>query len=360
MNGVYIVAEAGVNHNGDPSLAYQLIDSAAESGANAVKFQTFKTESLVTTDAIKAKYQQDTTDRDESQFSMLKKLELSHATHRKLFEYCNKKNIDFLSTAFDLESLDFLVNDLGLNTLKVSSGDITNGVLLLAHARTRCDLIISTGMATLSEVEQALGVIAFGLIHGNNLDTPPSRTAFQLAYISHKGRQLLKKNVTLLHCTTEYPAPLEDIDLNSMATLKNTFGLRTGYSDHTEGMIVSIAASAMGAILIEKHFTLDKNMPGPDHLVSLDPSELKEMVLAIRTVEKITGDGIKGPKPSELKNIPIARKSLVSVSTIQKGDLFTEDNLTVKRPGTGRSPMEYWDLLGTKCQYNYEADEVIR
>ena len=360
MSGVYVIAEAGVNHNGDLRLAFKLIDSAVESGANAIKFQTFKTENLVTKNALKANYQKRTTSKNESQFSMLKNLEITNKDHYKLVEYCNNKGIKFLSTAFDLESLNFLVNDLGLDVLKISSGEITNSIMLLACARTNCDLIISTGMSTLGEIEDALSVISFGLIYGKNMDVKPSHDNFRLAYMSQDGQELLKKKVTLLHCTTEYPAPLNDINLKSMITINNSFGLKVGFSDHSKGILAPIVATSIGAVLIEKHFTLDKTLPGPDHASSLNPIELKKMVESIRVAEKILGNGVKGPKISELNNLETARKSIVAASSIKKGDFFTKDNITSKRPATGISPMKYWDLLGTKCQSDYESDEVIR
>jgi N-acetylneuraminate synthase len=358
-NSVFIIAEAGVNHNGNRDLAFQLVDIALEAGADAVKFQTFKAENLVTKSAVKADYQKKTTNTDESQFSMLKRLELSHDTHQELIKYCNKKGIKFLSTAFDFDSLDFLVNNLSLNTLKIPSGEITNGPLLLAHAQTRCNLIISTGMATLGEIEEALGVIAFGLICGMDLHERPSRNVFQQAYNSSDGQRFLKEKVTLLHCTTEYPAPLIDINLKAMQTMRSAFDLKVGYSDHSEGIAVPVAAIALGATLIEKHFTVDKTFPGPDHQASLEPSELIEMVVAIRSVEQAMGDGLKGPRPSELKNRSIARKSLVARTEIKKGDLFSEKNLTIKRPGIGVSPMDYWRMLSMEAQNDYNADEVV-
>jgi len=268
------------------------------------------------------------------------------------------KKREFLSTAFDAESLGFLTSDLGLKTLKIPSGEITNGPLLLAHAQTGCDLIVSTGMSTLGEVEEALGVIAFGLMYGMGVKTP-SRVGFKEAYYSSQGLNLLQEKVTLLHCTTEYPAPIEDINLNAMLTMRKAFGLKTGYSDHSEGVMVPIAAVAMGATLIEKHFTLDKRLPGPDHRASLEPVELAKMVSAIRTIEKVMGNGVKGPMPSELKNRPIVRKSLVALQAIQAGEVFTHENVAVKRPGTGVSPMDYWDLVGKTALVTIEEDEVI-
>jgi N-acetylneuraminate synthase len=243
--------------------------------------------------------------------------------------------------------------------LKIASGELTNGPLLLAHARTGCDLIVSTGMATLEEVESALTVIAFGFVHGSSSAIPPSHSAFKEVYSSYEAQELLKDKVRLLHCTTEYPAPIEDSNLNAMQTMRAAFNLDVGYSDHSEGIVVPIAAVAMGASVIEKHLTLDNSLPGPDHAASLEPEELKAMVYAVRAVEQSFGDGVKEPKQSELGNRDIARKSLVAAGVIDKGDVFTEENLTVKRPGTGRSPMEYWSLLGEMSQSDYDVDEVI-
>lgn len=359
MSRIFIIAEAGVNHNGNPDLAFKMVDAAVQAGADAIKFQTFKAGNLVVKNAVKADYQQQTTDSNESQFAMLKRLELTHDMHHELIAYCKEKGIEFLSTAFDTESLDFLVNGLDLKTLKIPSGEITNGPLLLAHAQTGCDLIVSTGMATLEEVEEMLGVIAFGLMHGLNAKCP-SHTAFQEAYFSSQGQQLLQEKVTLLHCTTEYPAPPEDINLTAMLTMRNAFGLITGYSDHSKGIVVPIAAATLGASLIEKHFTLDKTLPGPDHKASLEPDELRDMVAAIRLIEQIMGNGVKGPMPSELKNRPIARKSLVASQSIKPGEAFTYENMTVKRPGTGVSPMDYWELLGSASHQSYSKDEMIQ
>jgi N-acetylneuraminate synthase len=359
MNAVYIIAEAGVNHNGNREMAFQLVDAAVEAGADAVKFQTFKAASLVTKCAMKAAYQTQDTDSIESQLPMLEKLELAHETHHKLIAYCKDCGIDFLSTAFDFESLDFLVNHLGLTTLKIPSGEITNGPLLLAYGKAGCKLIISTGMSTLGEIEEALGVLAFGLLHGDHASIQPSKSAFQEAYMSDNCQNMLKEKVTLLHCTTEYPAPLNEINLNAMLTMGSTFGLKIGYSDHSQGISVPIASAVMGATVIEKHFTLDKMLPGPDHKASLEPDELKAMVKGIRIVEQVMGNGIKQPTLSELKNKPIVRKSLVAGDDISRGDRFTKDNLVIKRPGTGKSPMEYWDMLGEKSMFEYQFDEII-
>ncbi|MDP2636874.1 MULTISPECIES: N-acetylneuraminate synthase [unclassified Pseudoalteromonas] len=351
-----IIAEAGVNHNGSDEIAFSLVDAAHKAGADIVKFQTFKAKNLVTEEAQQAEYQITNSGQKESQFSMLKRLELSYESHHKLVKYCNDLGIEFLSTAFDSESLSFLVDDLGITRLKLPSGEITNAPLVLEHARTGCDLIVSTGMATLSEIEQVLSVIAFGYL--NPQGTPNDET-LQAAYFSEQGKQLLKEKVTLLHCTTEYPAPFGDINLNAMDTMKDAFKLAVGYSDHSEGIIVPVAAVAKGAVLIEKHFTVDKSLPGPDHKASLDPQELKAMVDGIRTVEKVMGDGIKGPRPSEVKNKSVARKSLVAANAITAGELFSENNLAVKRPGSGLNPIKYWHYLNKASSKNYKAGDLI-
>lgn len=354
---VKIIAEAGVNHNGSKELAFQLVDAAHAAGVDIVKFQTFKAKNLVTQDAQQAEYQTRNTGVAESQFAMLSRLELDYATHHELVAYCQKLDIEFLSTAFDQESLDFLVKDLGLKTLKIPSGELTNAPFVLQHALTGCDLIVSTGMANLAEVEAALGVIAFGLTQP--FGAAPSEEAFTQAYASEAGQAALKAKVTLLHCTTEYPAPLAEVNLKAMQTLATAFGLTAGYSDHTAGITIPIAATALGASLIEKHFTLDKTLPGPDHQASLEPDELKAMVQAIRDVELALGSGIKSPQPSEIKNKAIARKSLIAAKSIQAGEVFTEDNLATKRPGDGLSPYQYWSLLGKAAQQNYAEGELI-
>lgn len=358
MNNVYIIAEAGVNHNGDRKISFELIDAAVEAGADAVKFQTFKAENLVTKDAIKADYQNRNTSVNESQFNMLKRLELDHKLHYELIDYCKKKGITFLSTAFDHSSLAFLVEQLGLETLKISSGDLTNAPLLLAHAQTDCDLILSTGMSTSDEIQQALGVIAFGLIKANKF-TEPSIRNFEKAFSSDEGQRLLKKKVTILHCTTEYPAPEEELNLNAIKSLRNSFKLKTGYSDHSSGINASIIAVSLGAEIIEKHFTIDKNLEGPDHKASLTPDELISLVDAIRMTEKAMGIDVKAPTSSELKNIPIARKSIIAAKNIKKGDVFTHENLTIKRPGLGISPMKFWEVIGKKSKDNFTQDTFI-
>ncbi len=356
MSSVYIIAEAGVNHNGSLDLARQLINVAADAGTNAIKFQTFKADRLVSRNTPKAEYQKNTTDAGESQFEMLKKLELDESAHKKLIDYCQKKKIEFLSTPFDFKSVDLLVHTLHLTRLKLSSGDITNAPLLLKAAQSSMPVILSTGMSMLGEIEMALGVLAFGYTQVNEI---PSLKAFQEAYRSEAGQQVLREKVMLLHCTTEYPAPFEDVNLRAMDTLRTAFGLPVGYSDHTPGITVAIAAAARGAAIIEKHFTLDRNLPGPDHQASLEPGELKIMARSIRQVEAALGSSLKFPSPSEARNMPLARKSIVAAKEIKKGDLLTEENITVKRPGSGISPMYYWQLTGTAAAKDYKKNEMV-
>ncbi|PPD22250.1 MAG: N-acetylneuraminate synthase [Methylomonas sp.] len=355
MPPTFIIAEAGVNHNGSLALALELVDVAVAAGADAVKFQTFKSEKLVTATASKAEYQQQSTGASESQLAMLRKLELKPEFHFQLRDHCRKNGITFLSTAFDFDSLAFLVNDVGVDRLKIPSGEITNGPFLLAHAQTGKDIMLSTGMATLGEIEMALGVLAFGYLAGES----PSLAAFQAAYACDEGQRLLREKVTLLHCTTEYPTPPGHVNLRAMATLSSAFGLAAGYSDHTEGLVVPIAAAARGAQVIEKHFTLDRALKGPDHRVSLEPDELKQMVSAIRAVELALGSSRKLPQPVELNNRDVARKSLVAASAIAAGERFSANNLTCKRPGTGLNPMLYWQMLGQASGQCYQADDLI-
>jgi N,N'-diacetyllegionaminate synthase len=309
-----------------------MIDAAVEAGADAVKFQTFKAEKVVSKHAQKAEYQKKTTTADESQLEMIKKLELDAAAHRTIIDYCKKKKIRFLSTPIDLESID-LLNELGLDIFKIPSGEITNLPYLRKIGSLKKEIILSTGMADLGEIEDALDVLM------------------------EAGTEI--ENITVLHCNTGYPTLMDDVNLRAMLTIAEAFGVRVGYSDHTLGIEVAIAAVAMGATIIEKHFTLDKNMEGPDHKASLEPDELKAMVRAIRNVEKALGNGIKKPSPSELKNKPIARKSIVAARNIQKGETFTEENLTVKRPGMGISPMRWDEVIGRKAKRDYKVDEVI-
>ncbi|HIJ94496.1 MAG TPA: N-acetylneuraminate synthase [Desulfuromonadales bacterium] len=351
----YIIAEAGVNHNGSLAIAKKLVEVAAEAGADAVKFQTFKADKLVSRKAPKAVYQTRTTDISESQHEMIRKLELDEHAHETLIEHCKVCGIEFLSTPFDLESLNLLSGRFDLPRIKIPSGDITNAPLLLEIAQTGKPVILSTGMSTLGDIEDALGVLASAYLGSRE----PSIAAFSEAYSSAEGQAILQDKVTLLHCTTEYPAPLVDVNLKVMDTLMSSFGLPVGYSDHTAGITVPIAAVARGAVVIEKHFTIDRTLPGPDHKASLEPAELKQMVSAIRDVEQVLGSGRKHPAPSELKNMSIARKSLVAAAAISAGEPFTVDNLAVKRPGNGMSPMRYWELLNRKSGRDFSADEAV-
>lgn len=352
----YIIAEIGVNHNGSVALAKQMIDVAAESGVDAVKFQTFKAANLVTINAPKAIYQKKMTDEQESQYAMLEKLELTAREYAELAYYCKARKVDFLSTPFDEESLNLLVGNFELPVIKISSGDITNAPFLLKIAQSEKPVILSTGMSSLGDVENALQVLAFGYVNQKDF---PCKARFEEAYMSKCGQVALQKNVILLHCTTEYPTPLEEVNLKAMDTLKAAFNLPVGYSDHTEGIAVALAAVARGAVLIEKHFTLDRNLPGPDHQASLEPTQLKQMVSSIREIELVLGDGVKRPSCSELKNRLIARKSLTVMKQIDCGESFSAGNLGVKRPGTGVSPLLYWDFIGRNAERKYEADEQL-
>lgn len=352
-----IIAEAGVNHNGQEELAFALVDAAHKAGADIVKFQTFKAKNLATSEAKLAEYQVANTKKHESQLSMLSRLELSYDAHHKLVEYCSSKNIEFMSTAFDLESLQFLVDDLGLKRLKIASGELTNAPLLLEHARSGCDLVVSTGMASLSEIELALGVIAFGYT-ASKVD-PPSIQAFQEAYASFDGQLALKEKVVILHCTTEYPAPIDEINLRAMDTLGGAFSLPVGYSDHSQGISVPIAAAARGAVIVEKHFTLSRKMKGPDHKASLEPQELEEMITSIRNVSCALGNSLKAPTKSENKNKNIARKSIVASRDIEIGEILTDSNLSIMRPGEGMSPYLYWELMGRSTKRAYRKGELI-
>ena len=328
-----IIAEAGVNHNGSIDTAKKMIDLAAEAGVDFVKFQTFNTEALVTRTAEKAEYQKGSTSEEGSQFNMLKKLELDRTAHEELIQYCELKGISFLSTAFDHDSIDLLA-ELNIPFYKIPSGEITNLPYLRHVGRMGKPVVMSTGMATLKEVRVALDIL--------------------LEAGSEKGQ------ITILHCNTEYPTFMEDVNLKAMLTIRDELGVKVGYSDHTLGIEIPVAAVAMGATVIEKHFTLDRTLPGPDHAASLEPHELKAMVIAIRNTEIALGEGVKKPSPSEIKNIPIARKSIVAAKKIKKGETLTEDNLAVKRPGTGVSPMEWGACIGKSATKEYQMDDLIQ
>lgn len=327
---VVIIAEAGVNHNGSLELAKRLAEQARNAGADYVKFQTFKAEKLVTLDARKADYQIENTGHADSQFDMLKKLELTYDDFRELKQYCDKIGISFLSTPFDSDSMDFL-GELGIDFFKIPSGEVTNLPYLERIAAAGLPVVLSTGMCTVEEIEAAVNIL--------------------------KNKSC--KDISILHCTTEYPAPVEECNLNVIETLKRRFNVRVGYSDHTEGILVPVVAVARGARIIEKHFTLDRNMEGPDHRASIEPQELKEMVEKIRLVEKILGSDEKKPTESEIRNIGVARKSIVAKCDIHEGDMFSVENIDVKRPGTGISPMQWYDVLGRRAKRNFKRDEMI-
>ncbi len=357
MKRVFVIAEAGVNHNGSLDLALKLIDAARQAGADAVKFQTFKSEAVISLAAPKAEYQKSSTGEAESQLDMVRKLELSATDHLRLLAHCNDCGIRFLSTPFDPGSADFLVQSLDVPLLKIPSGEITNAPFLLHIARLGRPVILSTGMSTLGEVETALAILSFGYL---GLSARPGRAAFLDAYASAAGQAILKDMVSLLHCTTEYPAPYDQVNLKVLDTLAVAFGLPVGLSDHTPGIAIPIAAVARGAGIIEKHFTLDRNLPGPDHLASLEPGELAAMVTGIRQVESALGDGLKRPMAAELGNRTIARRSLVAARPVQAGEVWSSDNLTCKRPGGGISPMRFWDYLGNPARRDHAADELLR
>jgi len=356
----YVIAEAGVNHNGSPELAKELVRAAAATGADAVKFQTFRSESVVSFGAPKAEYQKNTTGSEESQLDMIRKLELSQKTHWELLALSRELGIEFLSTPFDTESAAFLVNEIGVPVVKVPSGEITNLPFLLYIASLQRPVIVSTGMSTLGEVETALGTLAYGYQNaGTSSDTHLDPDAFANAFTEKAGRRILHEKVRLLHCTTEYPCPFDSVNLRAMDVLGAAFGLPFGLSDHTSGYAVSVAAVARGATIIEKHFTLDQSLPGPDHRASLEPSEFTEMIHAIRAVESALGDGIKCPANAERGNRAIARRSLVTSRAVAAGETWTTDNLTCKRPGTGISPARFWAFLGQRASKSYLANSLV-
>ena len=353
---VYIIAEAGVNHNGSLQLAKQLIDVAASAGANAVKFQTFKADSLVTRSVRKAGYQKKDTSAEDTQYDMLARLELGSEEHRILANYCRKRGVDFLSSPFDIGSVELLMEICDPPYLKVPSGEITNAPLLLKIAQTGKPVFLSTGMSTLGDIEAALGVLALGYV--STINRPRVRDFYD-AYRSTEGQKAIRDKVTLLHCTSEYPAPSDEINLNVINTLRQAFDLPVGYSDHSEGIGIPIAAVAIGAKVIEKHFTLSRDLPGPDHRASLEPCELTIMIENIRHVEIALGSKVKMPGISELKNKDLVRKGIVAACNIKAGDNFDETNLVVKRCGTGISPLYYWDLMGKAADRDYKPDEKV-
>lgn len=358
MARTLIIAEAGVNHNGSKDFAFQLVKKASDAGADIVKFQTFKAEELASSLAEQAEYQQVNTKVIESQQEMLKRLELTQELHHEISDYCSKLGIEFLSTPFDFSSLKFLSEAFDMPILKLPSGELTNAPLVLAFARTGKDMIVSTGMASMDEISHCLKVISFGYLAPEG--AVPDANSLEYYYQDERAQSLLKERVTLLHCTTEYPAPKAEVNLSAMDTMRKEFGLSVGYSDHTEGIEIAIAAAAMGASVIEKHFTLDKTMEGPDHKASLEPAELKQLVSSIRNVEKAIGDGKKQAAPSEIKNSAIARKSLIAARDIAKGSILTSEDIIIQRPGTGISPTKYWDVLGTEAISDYSKGDLIK
>lgn len=345
----FVIAEAGVNHNGSLDRAKALVDVAREAGADAVKFQTFKAASLIARSAPKAAYQDRNVGTGETQLEMVRKLELGDEAHRALAAHCHDVGVEFMSTPFGVTELSFLVS-MGVARIKLSSGDLTHVPLLRAAGATGLPVVLSTGMATLGDVEAALGALASGMLGGGSVAS---------AYFGAEGRAALSARTTLLHCTTEYPAPLGDVNLRAIQTLRQAFGLPVGYSDHTEGVAVSIAAVALGASVIEKHFTLDRSLPGPDHKASLEPAELSALVAGVRAVELALGDGQKVPTASELVNLRPARRSLVAARAIAAGERFTTENLSVKRPGDGVSAVRFDDWLGRVAHRAYQVDDLI-
>lgn len=352
---VFVIAEAGVNHNGQRELAFELVAKAADAGANAVKFQTFNAQRLASKHAPKAAYQKRSTDAAESQLDMLKKLELPREWHRELQAYARSRQIEFLSTAFDLDSLAFL-NELGVPLFKVPSGELTNGPLLWQFARAGKPLIVSTGMATLSEVEQGLAIIAHAL---NANAEPANLDEVWRGWSNRAWRERLHGCVTLLHCTSQYPTPFDEVNLKAMDTLASAFGLPVGYSDHTEGGLIPVAAVARGATVIEKHFTLDRSLPGPDHKASLETEALAQMVRDIRALERAMGDGAKSPQPSELDTRRAARQQVIAARAVAAEQTFARDDLTTARCGRGLAPTALWGLVGQPAGRAYAAGDVI-
>ncbi len=350
-----IIAEAGVNHDGQLDKAVRLIDCAAEAGADMVKFQSFRSRKLAAAHAPKASYQKAQTDAAESQLEMLSRLELSEEDHEKLVAHCRERGIGFLSTPFDSESLEMLVKTISLPCIKIGSGELTNAPLLLDVGSRGVDIILSTGMATLAEVEQALGVLGFAMGGGEG----PSEAAFSEALCEDEVWEVLRARVTLMQCTTDYPARAEDTNLRAMDTMAQAFGLPVGYSDHTDGNAIALAAVARGARVIEKHFTLDRGHPGPDHAASIEPEALAELVRDIRRVEASLGNGIKQPAKTELENRSIVRKSLVAARDLQAGHVLEPEDIALMRPGTGHPPVTLWDRVGTRLLVAHKAGDVL-
>ena len=356
LDRIKVIAEAGVNHNGSIDLALELVDEAAKAGADYVKFQVFDTNELAKETSKKAEYQLVGTSRNEGQFNMLKRLELTHDQHKLLVKRCQEKNISYLSSAFDAGSLEFLQRDLGLKTLKLGSGELTNAPLLLQAARSGMKIILSTGMSTISEIEEALAVLSFGMRYTG---MPKNLTQIRECLFESGAYDVLAERVVLLHCTTEYPASAEDTNLRVIESLRSCFGLEVGYSDHTNGNAISFAAIALGATIIEKHFTLDRSLEGPDHAASLEPTELKQLVDGIHKISSALGDGIKRPMPSEIKNRKVARKYLVAAKQIPKGKTITQDDFKAKRGDVGVPPINLWQIIGMTTKHEIALDETF-
>ena len=357
MSRCFIIAEAGVNHNGSIETAKEMISLASNAGVDAIKFQTFKAQKIATRGAGKAQYQKERTDHSETHFEMLQRLELSDQGFLELKEMCEKVGIEFMSTAFDTESFEFLAQKAGVKRFKIPSGEITNAPLLLNHALSKKDIILSTGMASLGDIEAALSVLAYGFINGDKNNV--TFDACYEEYCSPKGQEVLRGKVTLMHCTSEYPTPYENVNLRALQTLNTSFRLPVGISDHSLGLEVPVAAIALGATVIEKHFTLDKMMPGPDHRSSLDTIELRGLVEAVRNTELALGDGVKYPRGDELLNRDTVRKNIVASKPILTGEVFTSDNIDIKRGKKGLSPIFYWNLLGKKSSNDLAVDDPV-
>ena len=351
-----IIAEIGVNHNGSLEMAKKLIDKAIQCKVDTVKFQVGDPKNVIAPIAPKANYQKQNTGVDESQLEMVEKIVLKSEDYKVLHDYCKKKKVEFLATPFDKASVKFLSEDLSLDTLKIASGEITNYELLYECAKTNKNLIISTGMSKLFEIREALDFLMFCYLYP---DLIPNSKNIKESHTPKEYSRVLGNKITLLHCTTEYPAPLDSINLNAMTTIRKTFGLPVGLSDHSSGIEASLAAISLGAKIIEKHFTLDKNLPGPDHIASLTPNELRNLVKGVRKVEKILGSKEKSPQKVELENIKIARRSIFACRQIKKGDIFTNENITCKRPATGICSTRYWDIIGKRATRDFNENEQI-
>lgn len=357
MKKTLIIAEAGVNHNGEKKIAFKLVDAAVNAGADVIKFQIFNTEELASKETPKTQYQKKS-GKNESQFDMLKSLELPYETFNQLNKYCKKKNIRFMASVFDHQSLNYLIKIINVEYLKIPSGEITNGPLLLSHAQTRRKIILSTGMASISEIKTALSIIAFGYINPKNLK--PNLKNFMKIYESNEGKKILKKKVTILHCTSEYPAPVKELNLNAIKLLSKTFNLNVGYSDHSTGIETSLIAVALGAKVVEKHMTLDNNMDGPDHKASLNPTQFKEMVTLIRYTENALGKAQKRRQKSESKNIKLVRRSLYVKNDIKKNSIIRAEDISIKRPANGLSPLKYWNFVNKRSNYNMKKDDKLK